>query len=200
MFALSRQLGSLTVENVFAGSLIGGLAISLLLYLSVFRMPLRVRGPRFRFRLRRIAAKTDAEHMPSFLPASVGLGITFFGLFGLIGRVLIGLSPVVSLALAGVCAAGLFAWLIHASQRFLANTGNPMEGSSIVGRVVRVSLAIPVGGVGAIAYSSDGKRHTMPARSESPLGVGTRVLVTDLSRRVAVVEDLDFWLSEEEAK
>ena len=200
MFALCRQLGSLTVENVFAGSLIGGLAISLLLFLSVFRVPLRVRGPRFRFRPRRFSGKTDAEHMPSFLPASVGLGITFFGLFGLIGRVLIGLGPVVSLALAGVCAAGLFAWMIHASQRFLANTGNPMEGSSIVGRVVRVSLAIPVGGVGAIAYSSDGKRHTMPARSETPIGVGTRVLVTDLSRRVAVVEDLDFWLSEEEAK
>jgi hypothetical protein len=196
MNALSLGLGIFTVEHVFAGSLLGGLSISLVLFLSVSRLPIRFKGLR---RLRRVSRK-DSEHLPSFLPATVGISITCFGLFGLIARELLQLNELVSIAVAIGLSTLLFSWLVSASRRFLTNTGRPMEGTTLVGSEARVCLAIPEDGVGAIAYTTEGKRHTMPARSSTALDVGSRVLVTDLHRRIAVVEELDVWLSTLEAK
>lgn len=196
MNALGIWLSTDIIENVFAGSLIGGLAISLILFLSVARLPFRLRRLRI---LRRNSRSRDSEHLPSF-PATVGISITSFGLFGLICRVLLKLDPVLSIAIAITLSVLLFSWLVVAIRKLLANSGKPMEGSSLVGSIAHVCLAIPQDGVGAIAYQSEGKRHTMPARSPKPLDPGIRVLVTDLHKRVAVVEELDVWLSSMETK
>lgn len=197
MYTLGIWLSTDIIENVFAGSLIGGLALSLILFLSVARLPFRLRRLRF---LRRKSRSRDSEHLPSFLPATLGISITSFGLFGLICRVLLRLDAVLSIAIAIALSVLLFSWLVAATRKLLANTGKPMEGSSLVGSIAHVCLAIPQDGVGAIAYQSEGKRHTMPARSPKPLDPGIRVVVTDLHRRVAVVEELDVWLSSMEAK
>lgn len=195
MFATT--LAVLSIEDLFVGSLLAGFVLSLLLLLSVARMPLRIkihsRHPKLRLRK---GGKHDDQ--PSFVPAIAGVTVTCFGLFGLTLRVLLGTTPAVATAGAAVLSVALFAWLASMTRRLVDATGKPMEGTSVVGSVAHVCLSIPGEGVGAIAYYSDGKRHTMPARSAQPLELGTKVVVVDLHRRVATVEALDLWGSLEE--
>ncbi|MFY9235466.1 MAG: hypothetical protein WAO58_13520 [Fimbriimonadaceae bacterium] len=186
-----------TIEQVFAVSMLSGLGLALILFATVGRMRLgRIGRTGLMGRVSRIAPKTSyptpntsAERLPAFLPAAVGISITLFGVFGLCLRVLIGLEPWPSVFGALGLSIVLFAWLVRATQRLLANTGKPMEGCSLVGMIAHVSLTIPAEGVGSIAYSAEGKRHTIPARAQHPIEKGMRVLVTDLRDRIAVVEE-----------
>ena len=86
-------------------------------------------------------------------------------------------------------ASSLFVRLL---ARFVTDSGREMEGQAIAGVVGHVALAIPDGGVGTVAYHSDGRRATAPARSSNSLALasGTRVLVMDIANGVAVVEAL----------
>jgi hypothetical protein len=187
----ATSLAALSIEHLFVGSLLAGFILSLLLVASVARIPLRIRfKSRPRLKLKKGKVHDD---QPRFLPALVGASITCFGLFGLILRVL--LNAPATAALGGALSASLllFAWLQTVTRKLVDSTGKPMEGASVVGSVAHVCLSIPGEGVGAIAYYSEGKRHTMPACSAVPLELGTKVVVLDLKRRVAVVEALDLW-------
>lgn len=185
MYAFAPDLGAFTLEHLFAGSLLGGLVISAILFLSISRLPLRIR------RLRGRAARRDENQ---FLPATVGITISCFGLVGLILRVLVDVGPTMALAASIALSLLAFSWMVAATRRMLDRSAQPMEGSALVGSVAHVCLAIPEGGVGAIAYVSEGKRHTMPARSDRAVDLGARVLVTDVHRRFAIVDELDLAL------
>lgn len=192
MVTFATSLAVLSVEHLFVGSLLAGFVLSLLLLASVARLPFRIRikGRRPRFRLKNGKIRDD---QPSFVPAVVGVTVTCFGLFGLILRVLLNVPATSALGGALLASLLLFAWLLTVTRKLVDSTGKPMEGASVVGSVAHVCLSIPGEGVGAIAYYSEGKRHTMPACSAVPLELGTKVVVLDLKRRVAAVEALDLW-------
>ena len=92
----------------------------------------------------------------------------------------------------GIVAGGILRTLAIAGlRRLTGGEATAMQGGSLVGTVGRVCLAIPADGVGAVAYHAEGKRHTVAARSAAnlSLAVDVRVLVTDLRRGVALVEE-----------
>ena len=69
----------------------------------------------------------------------------------------------------------------------------PREAQAAVlsGTVARVSLAIPGGGVGAVAYMRFGRRATFPARAcdGSAIERGRLVVIFDVERKVALVSE-----------
>lgn len=171
-------------EWLFAASLLSGFGFALLLI-----VPFRFRKPlgkgRFRIRLGRRTVE------PDLLPAAIG---AFLAVFGAAGLALLSQHVAETMALMiatglGMVASSLFVRLM---ARFVTESGHEMEGRAIAGIVGHVALAIPEGGVGTVAYHSDGRRATAPARTSDSLALasGTRVLVMDIANGVAVVEAL----------
>ncbi|MBI5708352.1 MAG: hypothetical protein HZC36_15325 [Armatimonadetes bacterium] len=192
----------LTVETLFVSALFGGLILSYLLLLGAGRFRfLRLRLPRFlakpflRVRFKASGNVNRLEALPGAVPMSLGLSVTGFGLFGLLLRDQAHWPSGASVLGALVLSLGLTTLFLTALARLFGHTATALSGEALVGKVAAVSLEIPSGGVGRIAYESDGKRHTMPARCESALGEqalvpGTRVFVVGLEKGIARVEEL----------
>lgn len=187
-------LSTVGYEFLFGGSLLVGFAFSLLLFLFSGRMRLRIpRGLKLPLVHRAYRSYrshgSDRSQLP-YGPVALGTFLTLFGLFGLTAHVLMrsagGTSLLASLLLSIPVT---LAFLLLLTR--LTASGKPMQGQALVGSTASVSLAIPDGGVGSIAYVSEGKRHTIPARAPNGQAVekGQRVLVTGLSGSIALVEE-----------
>ena len=119
----------------------------------------------------------------------------FLTWFGGAGLVLTQTTPLGMLpdgaiaAVAGIAGGGI----IHRLIRGLARSERPLEPSSIVGRVAKVTSPIRVGGTGEIVYSLHGTRHAEAARAESGAGIdkGTKVVVMRHEKGIAYVSSLD---------
>jgi hypothetical protein len=218
-----------SIDQLFAACLLGGGAVSVLMFLSAgmfsrLRMPRlrlfpklhwprmvpRVRLPRLRLGRPRaaIAAKSFGPgHQPSsattvdtalippgMLPVFVALLTTFFGAIGLLCRHTLQLSDDASLL--GAAMGSLVATLTAAvgiRRYFLTGAAaGEVRGGVLLGAIGHVSIAIPDGGVGAIAYVVEGHRVTMPARSRDgqALPQRARVMIMDVVGHTAVVEEL----------
>ncbi|RYG35413.1 hypothetical protein EON81_12775 [bacterium] len=180
----------MNLRILFSGALLLGLALAALLFLFGGRAPrLHVRLPWLRLCLR--AGRVRQSEIPGGVPISVATFLMGFGASGLIFSDSLRASPVVSI-LGAVALGGVLRLAVVLSlRRLVGGEAVAMEGGTIVGTVCRVSLAIPADGVGAVAYHAEGKRHTMAARSADahPLSADSRVLVTDLRKGVALVEE-----------
>lgn len=154
---------------LFTSALLLGLALATLLFFAGGHLlRVRIRLPRL-WRKRR-------ESIPGGTAISASAFLMGFGGAGLI------LSDRPFLALPVV---------IGLLGRLTGGEGVAMKGGTIVGTPCRVSLAIPADGVGAVVYHAEGKRHTIAARSAGnhALPSATRVLITDLQKGVALVEE-----------
>jgi len=131
---------------------------------------------------------------PSTLPIFTALLATFFGAIGLLCGHSFHLSPSTSLltaAIGGVVATVAVAVAVR--RYFLVGAAaSEVRGGVLLGAMGHISVAIPDGGVGAIAYIAEGKRVTMPARSKhgQALPQRTRVMITDIVGHTAVVEEV----------
>lgn len=191
-------ISDLAVDRFYASCILAGFAFALLLLASGGRagkFRLR-RGARFRSRSPRRFGKF-AKNLSSdgngvdFVPLAFGGGLVGLGLAGIALRDLVGLAAWPSLFGAALLDAGFVSLFLRLLRAAFADTGREMEGSSLVGSIAQVSLAIPSSGVGSVSYTAEGKRHTAPARTADggPIPTGERVMVVDLARGIAIVEE-----------
>jgi hypothetical protein len=205
-------------DAVFAWMLLGGLVFSMLVLLTAgvlarFRMhlpawlhlrlpPLRLRFPlprglRFLAHAPRAgkpgaAAPDLALFPPGTTCLFLGVFATFAGALGTVCRSALGwgvLPSWVGALTAAPCLTLLLAGLVW--WYFLSGEGaSEVRGYTLIGTVGHVSIAIPEGGVGAVAFEAQGKRVTMPAKSEdgATLDRGASVMVVNTDRHLAVVE------------
>lgn len=130
---------------------------------------------------------------PGTVPVFTGLFATLFGAFGLLAHRTFHLWGPVSLltAVAGgvaltlLMAAGLWRYFLSGAE------ASELRGGSPIGIIGHVSLAIPAGGVGAVAFVNEGKRVTMPARGKDggALPLKTPIMIVDIAGHTAVVEE-----------
>lgn len=109
-----------------------------------------------------------AYHFPLFSPIAIAIFLTAFGAGGFIGlEVLKDQHPATSLALAG--GSGVVFGLSIASAMFWifrkTVASSAARESDILGADAVVTITIPAGGTGKIAYVAAGSRFTAPARS-----------------------------------
>lgn len=198
-------LAGISIEQVFGACLLAGTGLSLLVLLSGGRGRLRIplprgaqlRVPRVRlpFRLPRLklgrrSGRTAAQ-LPWTSPFLVSLFLTAFGASGLLLRVSLGVTAVASFWGALGIGSLTSTTLALGAARWLREQ-DPETGAVLLGIVASVSLAIPAGGVGSIAYHANGRRATMPARCRSGAGLapGSRVVVLAIEERVASVSEI----------
>ena len=122
----------------------------------------------------------------------MSLVLTCFGMVGLLLQESLPLPTGASLAIAAVAGRFLAVLLGWGVSRYVADTAVQIEREPVLMITGVVSVSIPAGGFGAIAYVSSDRRVTMPARGKNhdPLPQGTAVLVVDLDGKAAVVEEL----------
>ena len=139
------------------------------------------------------ARREPALFPPGAFPVLTWLYITFFGAIGLVCRDNFSLSTETSLFVAGSVALVPTLASAFALWRYFLGGAEEAELSAqrLIGKVGHVSVTIPESGTGAIAYTAEAKRVTMPARSRYPLELAkaTSVVVVDLDGFVAVVEE-----------
>jgi len=209
------------LTKVYVACLVGGLALSVVMLLSGgsvarFRLP-RVRGPRIRLpriRLPRLGRAVHVPHAPSIaaaasqatrtslarippgtVPVFVGMFATLFGATGLVCLHTLGLPVLPSLVAAGgasVLLTTLCSWALLGY--FVAGTeAGEIRGWSPIGAMGQISLAVPEGGVGAVAVRAAGKRVALPARGRDgcALALRARVMIVDMDGHIAVVEEFD---------
>jgi membrane protein implicated in regulation of membrane protease activity len=201
-------------DRIFTALLFVGLVSSVLVFLTAgalarLRLPLpkhllprlRVPVPRFlHLKLARPAGPKMGPHAPApdlalFPPGTAWLFLAvlaaFVGGVGMLCRsggcgtttswLVAGASaPVLTLALA------LLVWWY-----FLSGEGaSEMKSYSLIGTTGHVSIGIPPGGVGAVAFEAQGKRVTMPAKSSDGDGLaqGSSIMVVNTDGPHAIVE------------
>jgi len=201
------------IDRVFAGCLVGGCGVSLLMLLSAgllsrARIPIRlpkIRLPRLgraRVRLPRLpkgGSKPGVAQAgvlfvpPGMMPIVFGLVATFFGAGGLALHAKLGVGATASVwVAAGLSIVLTSAMVVGLWQYFMAGAGeSEVKGGTPIGKIGHVSVAIPEDGVGAIALVSDGKRVTMPAvaHTGASLSRGADIMVVDVAGHRAVVEE-----------
>ena len=173
-----------SIEKMFVVSLWMGFLTSVGLYLSAGR----IRFIRFHrwFRLPKIFR---ANSVP-VAPMLIGMFLTVFGSFGLMFRILLGWSALISVVAALISAAMGSGLCVRFLSWFFSDTATEITGSPLLGTMARVSLAIPESGTGSIACVVGGKRAAFPARSISKDAIekDTSVLIVDFVGRIALVE------------
>lgn len=131
-------------------------------------------------------AGVDSSDMPGvsvFSPTIISSFVTAFGGFGFIfTRFSSTGSPVVSAALAMVCAAIVAGAVFTFLHKVFDKTQSSSESkvANLVGVTASVITPIPENGVGEIAYVVSGTRYTAPARVENgtPISNGKPVQIT----------------------
>jgi membrane protein implicated in regulation of membrane protease activity len=83
--------------------------------------------------------------------------------------------------------------VINRLVRSLMRSERPLEPSSIVGKVAKVTSSIRAGGTGEIVYALHGTRHAEAARAESGSAInkGTKVVVMRHEKGIAYVSSID---------
>lgn len=131
---------------------------------------------------------------PGTLPIMLGLFATLFGGTGLFCRSNLQLGPLGSVWFAtGGAAAGTVVAVFALWQYFIAGAAaSEVRGGSPLGKIGHVAIAIPKEGVGAVAYVTEGKRISVPARARNghALDQRTAVMIVDMLGHTAVVEEL----------
>ena len=178
-----------TLRSFFMGCLLAGLSLSFLLFAFTLAEHIglshRLRALSSLFRLLRRASRHNRERVPALLPTSAAAFLMGFGLIGLNVDGLPFYLRIVAANLGGVTLLGIvWMWLKKLTQ----SIGEPISGETLLGATCTVTLTIPHNGVGSIAYISQGKRHTMPARAGCEVAKGTQAIVTDVRSGIAVVE------------
>jgi membrane protein implicated in regulation of membrane protease activity len=114
-------------------------------------------------------------------PVSVALFATTFGAVGLILKRL-GQPPIVQVpaaAASGLLVGGLVAYAFYRVMKATEGSSHAREGEEI-GLLAEVTVSIPAGGMGEIAYVVRGSRFNSPARSadgrDVPAGAGVRIV------------------------
>ncbi|MEZ0326214.1 MAG: NfeD family protein [Fimbriimonas sp.] len=180
-----------TLRSFFMGCLLAGLSLTFLLFALTLAeyvgLSHRLRALSSLFRLLRRASRHNRERVPALLPTSAA---AFLLGFGLIGLNLDGLPLFLRFFAANVGGFALLSVIWMWLKRLTQSLGEPISGETLLGAMCTVTLTIPQNGVGSIAYISQGKRHTMPARAETELPKGAQAIVTDVRSGVAVVETL----------
>ena len=119
----------------------------------------------------------------------------FLTWFGGAGLVLAQLTPLGALPVSGAAViAGIAGGsVINRFIRSLVRRERPLEPSTIVGKVARITSPIRAGGTGEIVYSLHGTRHAEAARAESGTGIdkGTKVVVVRHEKGIAYVSSID---------
>ena len=132
---------------------------------------------------------------PGTAPFIIGLCMAFFGLSGLFFHRYIGLPAVLSVVPAGGVGvvASLGIALFFSRYLLAGEAASEVRGGSLLGKLGHVSVAIPEGGVGAVAFQAEGKRVTLPAgaRDGLALGQGVRVMIVDTEGQRLIVEEYE---------
>jgi hypothetical protein len=91
---------------------------------------------------------------------------------------------------AGVTGGLVAGWVIYQWFKFLVAGESPMEPSSYAGLVGHLAMPIRAGGTGELAYTLNGTRKNVAARSEDgqPLAKGVEVVVLRYEKGIAYVE------------
>jgi len=123
-----------------------------------------------------------AVHYSPWSPVTIAMLIATFGGTGLLYKRFLNPAPYVHLPLAavsGIAVAGLLSWILYALMLHMQSTSQPRAGEAI-GIEAEVTLAIPNGGMGEIAYTLRGTRLNAPARTvdgkELPAGKIVRIV------------------------
>ena len=119
----------------------------------------------------------------------------FLTWFGGAGLVLAQVTPLGALPVAGAAVVVGIAGgsAVNRFVRSLVRSERPLEPSSMVGKVAKVTSPIRAGGTGEIVYSLHGTRHAEAARAESGAGIekGSKVVVVRHEKGIAYVSPLD---------
>lgn len=131
---------------------------------------------------------------PGTLPIMLGLFATLFGGMGLFCRSNLQLDALPSVWFAtGGAAAGTVVIVFALWQYFIAGAAaSEVRGESPLGKIGHIAIAIPEDGVGAVAYMTEGKRISIPARARNGHALDQRaaVMIVDMLGHTAVVEEL----------
>jgi membrane protein implicated in regulation of membrane protease activity len=125
------------------------------------------------------------DALPLFSPTAIAAYITGFGSAGLALNHLGIVNPLLQVPLAagfaGLFGVGLTAAIVRFSRRAEGNSLSRID--DLVGQDVEVTVAIPAGGSGEVAFVSAGTRQTATAQSEAgqTFAQGARVRVTRVS-------------------
>ena len=119
----------------------------------------------------------------------------FLTWFGGAGLVLAQVTPLGALPVAGTAVVVGIAGgsAVNRFVRSLVRSERPLEPSSMVGKVAKITSPIRAGGTGEIVYSLHGTRHAEAARAESGAGIekGSKVVVVRHEKGIAYVSPLD---------
>jgi membrane protein implicated in regulation of membrane protease activity len=131
---------------------------------------------------------------PGTLPIMLGLFATLFGGTGLFCRSNLQLDAFASLWFAtGGAAAGTVVAVFALWQYFIAGAAaSEVRGESPLGKIGHVAIPIPEDGVGSVAYMTEGKRISIPARARNghALDRQAAIMIVDMLGHTAVVEEL----------
>jgi membrane protein implicated in regulation of membrane protease activity len=127
----------------------------------------------------------------ALMPPLLGF-ISMFGIGGLIGTQLLGMSTGEASLLGGVAGALGFAlvWGMFAMLR-RAEGAEAFSLSELVGQTGRVSVAIPAKRYGTVLISYAGASHTLAATSDVDVAPGASVRVTAIAGTNVIVEPLN---------
>ena len=121
-------------------------------------------------------------HYSPWSPVTIAMLIATFGGTGLLYKKFLNPAPYVHLPLAavsGIVVAGFLSWILYALMLRMQSTSQPRAGEAI-GVEAEVTVAIPNGGVGEIAFTLRGGRLNAPARTvddkELPAGRIVRIV------------------------
>jgi len=140
----------------------------------------------------RIAVKHGHGHVAGKVsPFNMAAITAFMAWFGGTGLVLEQVTPWDWPSIAGgAVTAGLVGGnVVNQFLRALMKREKPLEFTSIVGSIARVTSSIREGGTGEIVFSMNGTRHVAAARSDSGQAVakGAEVIVVRTDRGIAYV-------------
>jgi membrane protein implicated in regulation of membrane protease activity len=117
--------------------------------------------------------------------------LTWFGATGYILHAIYGVFPPLTV-IGALASGGVVGWLVFL---FLAKVLIPgtvwrEANEKLVGRMAKVTIAVPEGGTGEIVYTISGSRHSDGARSldGQPIPRGTEVVIVEYKKGLAYIQ------------
>ena len=131
-------------------------------------------------------------HLLSLSPISIAAFVTSFGGIGIIALHAFNASPAASLlwAVAGSVVMAVVSHLLFFYLFIAPQASSALRASDIIGETAEVTVPIPAGSVGEIAYVAMGERHTATARAREKQDIprGTLVNIEGLAGTVMIVK------------
>lgn len=131
------------------------------------------------------------QHFPLFSPIALAVFLTAFGAAGIVSLEMMKGREPLTLAVAGASGV-VFGFTIAAAMALVFRktiASSHARESDVLGCEAVVTITIPAGGVGKIAYEAAGSRFTSPARSMSGTEVrqDAKVVIRERDGQVLVV-------------